>query len=440
MKHYVDLLHRERPKFQIASNWLYSTMVPERPDLPVDYLSGDYLGNASISTARVEARYLAATGKPWDLMAWGFGGGGEAYHHKSAVQLQQEASVVLAQGGGFQIYYQPTRAGKLDDRHIEVMAKVAEFCRARQALSHKTESVPQAGLLFSKNTLYGTTGRLFGGWGAALNPARGMLDALVECHYSVDVIPDWKLAEVAAGYPLIVVPDWSGIGLEVKAALADYTRRGGKLLLAGAENTALFTTELGVKFLGEPSRQSAYVAGAEVFANVTGVWQDVEPAGARPIEMRYPTYDSTRDGRCAATVNHLGEGEIAAIYGPAGTLFAAAHAPAMREFIGRVVARLFTPSVTLEGPPTIELSLRRKEGRLLVHLGNCTAMQVAGDYAVQDFIPSVGPLELAIRLPSAPRRVTLEPDGTVLAGSWSGGTWTGRIERLGIHGIVSIEV
>jgi hypothetical protein len=356
------------------------------------------------------------------------------------VQIQQEASVVLAQGGGFQIYYQPTRAGKLDDRHIEVMAKVAEFCRARQALSHKTESVPQAGLLFSRSTLYSTAGRLFGGWGAALNPARGLLDALVECHYSVDVIPDWKLAEVAARYPLIVVPDWSAIGLDVKAALAGYARRGGRLLLAGVENAALFATELGVKFVGEPSRQSAYVAGAEVFANVGGVWQDVEPAGARAIEMRYPTYDSTRDDRCAGTVNRLGEGEIAAMYGPVGTVFAAAHAPALREFVGRVVARLFTPAVTLDGPPTIELSLRRNGGRLLVHLGNCTAMQVAGDYAALDFIPSVGPLELAIRLPSTPKRVTLEPDGTALAGSWSNGAWSGRIERLGIHGIVAIEV
>jgi len=44
-------------------------MVPEEPELPVDFLSGDYLGNASISTARLEARYLSQTGRPWDLMA-----------------------------------------------------------------------------------------------------------------------------------------------------------------------------------------------------------------------------------------------------------------------------------------------------------------------------------------------------------------------------------
>ena len=104
LKHYLDDLHAFRPGLQIASNWLYSTFVPERPELPVDFISGDYLGNASISTARLEARYMAATGKPWDLMAWGFfnnaGSNMPGRIHKPAAQIQQEAAVVLAQGRG----------------------------------------------------------------------------------------------------------------------------------------------------------------------------------------------------------------------------------------------------------------------------------------------------------------------------------------------------
>jgi hypothetical protein len=121
---YLEALHAKRPSLQVASNWLYSTFVPERPDLPVDFLSGDYLGNASISTARLEARYLAATGKPWDLMAWGFQSG-KGFVHKPSVQLMQEAAVVLAQGGGFQAYYQPSRAGYLDGSLVEVMGRGA---------------------------------------------------------------------------------------------------------------------------------------------------------------------------------------------------------------------------------------------------------------------------------------------------------------------------
>jgi len=442
VKHYADVLHGFRPSFQVTSNWLYSSFVPEKPELPVDFLSGDYLGNASISTARLDARYLAMTGKPWDLMAWGFHDGRQSPigpSHKPAVQLQQEAAVVLAQGGGFQVYYQPTRAGWLDDRHVEVMGKVAAFCRARQTLSHATLPVPQIGLLFSKRSLYNTANKLFGGWGAAANPARGLLDALVENHYSVDVIPDWKLDEVARQYPLIVLPDWTDIGAEVKNMLSTYVKGGGKLLITGAENAALFAGELGVKLVGAPRRQQAYLPGEEVFGNARGVWQDVEPAGARVVEQRYPAYDARRDGVCAATVSKVGAGEIAAVYGPLGTVFAQLHAPATRQFIGRLVARVFRPAVKVDGPPTIEVALRKKDGKTLLHLANATAMQVATDYAALDFVPAVGPLKVRMQLPRNPTRVTLEPEGRAWAGEWRNGIWSGTVDRLHIHGIVAFE-
>jgi hypothetical protein len=388
----------------------------------VDYLSGDYLGNASISTARLDARYLSGVGKPWDLMAWGFqrGSRGVGFSHKSSAQLQQEASVVLAQGGGFQIYYQPTRAGKIDDRYISVMAKVVRFCRDRQAFSHKTEAVPQIGVLFSKHSLYTTRDKLFGGWGGGVDPARGLIDALLECHYSVDVIPEWRLEEVASRFPAIAVPDWPDIGLHFKPALTRYVRSGGSLLLVGAENATLFSGELPVRFLDRASEQPAFVPGAEVFGNMTGVWQDIEPVGAQAIGQRFPTFDSTRDGKCAATLSPLGSGKIAAIYGPFGKIFAATHAAPTRQFLRNVVQRFFTPLVRLSAPPSIEVALRKKENRFILHLINCSAMQVAADYAVNDFVPPVGPLEIRARLASRPSRVTLEPGGRILNGTEPG--------------------
>jgi hypothetical protein len=436
VKHYADTLHQFRPSFQIASNWLYTTFVPERPELPVDFLSGDYLGNASISTARLESRYMASTGKPWDLMAWGFQNGEPlGVVHKPAVQLEQEASVVLAQGGGFGVYYQPTRAGKLDDRLIDTMAQVSAFCRARQALSHKSESVPQIGLVFSKNSLY-RGARVFGGWGAMLNPARGLLDALVECHYSVDVIPDWKLAEVASQYPLLALPDWSDIGGDVKEQLAAYVSKGGNLLLVGAANARLFEKELGVRLAGEAAAQPAFITGDGIFGNVKGLWQDVEPAAAEPLESRYPTFDSSRDVKCAATLTKLGSGRIAAIYGPVGTVFALSHAAPVRRFIERVTTRVFTPMAQVDAPSTVEMALRRKNGKLLLHLGNCTAIQVATDHATVDSVPSVGPIGISVRTPK-PSRVTLEPEGRTIAGSWNNGIWRGSVDKLDVQAIVA---
>ncbi len=439
VRHYVDALHSSRPKFQIASNWLYSTFVPERPDLPVDFLSGDFLGNAAISTARLEARYLAATGKPWDLMAWGFQNSSGRFNHKPAVMLMQEASVVLGQGGGFQVYYVPSRAGNLEKSFVDVLEKVATFCRARQSLCHKSEPVPQIGVLFSKHSLYTGSNKMFGGWGAAINPIRGIIDALVESHYSVDVIPDWRLPETAGLWPLIIVPDWPDIGVSARDTLVKYAHRGGKLLVIGAESTELFASELGALLIGDPVQETAYVQGRELLGTLSGSWRKVLAETSQPIEYRFEDHDTSRGIQCAATLSKCGAGAIAAIYGPVGKMLAVHHSAAVREFLDRVVRRLFSPAVQIEGPPVIEACLRRKGPVLFVSLSNFAMMQVGGEYAINDFVPPIGPLRLSVLLPAMPRRVTLEPGRRELKGVWEKGCWQGELDKLDIHAIIAFE-
>lgn len=439
VRHYIDELHRTNPKFQIASNWLYSTFVPEEPTLPVDFLSGDYLGNASISTARLEARYLAQTGRPWDLMAWGFQqaqSNAIGHVHKPAVQLQQESSVVLAQSGGFQIYYVPTRAGFFDDAHVETMAAAARFCRARQQVSQKTDTIPQIGVVFSKHSLYRTANKLFGGWGKASDPARGCLDALLECNWSIDILPDWKLARIAAQYPLIVLPDWSDPGQATAHTLIAYAKAGGKLVVCGAKNAALFAPEAGVTLLGEPKDQPAFLKGA-VLANATGLWQDLQPGAAKVLAHRYPELDTRAEGRPAATAGPYGQGEIILVPGPLGANYAATHAAPLRAFLGSLIAPRFHPKVEVQAPPTVEVVLRRKGDQILVHLLNATNMQVAGDFATTDFVPPVGPIRLVFGK-DKPKSVTVIPDGTVLTPRLAGGSWTVEIPQLHIHSVAAV--
>lgn len=415
VKRYVDALHQSHPKFQVASNWLYSTFVPERPDLPVDFISGDYLGNASISTARTEARYMSRVGKPWDLMAWGFQQGGV---HKPAVQLMQEASVVLGQGGGFQIYYQPSRAGRFEPSMIETMARVGAFCREREAVSHRTEPVPQIGVVFSGESLYRTANRCFGGWGRALDPVRGMVDALCACGYSVDILPDWRLDELLPQYKFVVLPDWPATG---PAAIESLRRFKGRLLVAGAENAGAFGLE------GKPRDQAAFCGGSEVLAHLQGRWLDfaTEPEGV--VEWRYPALDLTRDRLPLA----IERDNMLLAPGPLGGIYARSHAPAVRDLVRRLVRPRFHPLVELDAPPEVELALRQKDGRLLVHLLNTTAMQVAGEYAAVDHIPAAGPVTLKFSGPV--RDVELIPRGRGLKVRGS----TVTVAEVGVHAVVA---
>lgn|GEM_PF-3201469 len=73
--------------------------------------------------------------------------------------------------------------------------------------------------------------------------------------------------------------------------------------------------------MGDAREQPAFLPGQEVFANVSGVWQNVESAGAEAVAPRFPTYDSTREGRMAATLQPIGRGKILGVYGPLGTSF-----------------------------------------------------------------------------------------------------------------------
>jgi len=361
-----------------------------KTDLPVDYVSGDIYDSAVLAAmARGYGRYFAAVGKPWDLMLWGWQRpqpGIIGPIHKPAVQIKQESTPILSQGGGFQIYYGPSRAGKIDDRVVGTIAEVAEFCRARQAVCHKTETVPQIGLLFSKNTLYTKTNQMFGGWARATDPLSGLLDALVESHYSVDSSPtgNWRRCRVLSAHR--------------SAGLVQHRKRGeghaGGVREGGRPSAAGRGRERGPLPGGVGSAPGGRSVAADRLRdrhgsarNAAGVWQDVEPAGAQVLEERYPVQDATRDGKCAATLNTLGSGSIAAIYGSTGKPTPSRTVWGCASSSRASVARMFKPMVEVQGPPTIEVALRRKDGRLLVHLSNCTGMQVAPDFATIDYVP-----------------------------------------------------
>ncbi|MBQ2765692.1 MAG: alpha-L-fucosidase, partial [Clostridia bacterium] len=144
---YVDAIHKHAPKFKITSNWLYTSTTPDKPEIGVDFLSGDLNDQDSVHDVRFASRCTALRGKPWDLMAWGF----EWSHHtdKSAVQLMQEAAGTLVLGGGFQVYITQNRDGSARRANIDRIAKVAEFVRKREMLFGK-EPIAQAGILFSE--------------------------------------------------------------------------------------------------------------------------------------------------------------------------------------------------------------------------------------------------------------------------------------------------
>lgn len=439
LTHWAEELHKRNPGVQVTSNWMYTTLAPKPIVAPLDYLSGDYSPGDSVDTARLDARFLASAGMPWDLMAWGFDKGGEqGWSWKTAIHLMQEASVVLMQGGGFQIYYQPTRAGYVPQPIIDITGQVADFCRARQAVSHKSTSVPQAALLLSYESFKERSNRVFSG--GDYDGLKGALFALTEMQYSVDVLAEHQLLPRLSEYPLVALPDTFKLTDEFKNALLDYVRNGGSLLLMSSESAQLFQDQLGVQFEGDSQPISAELGTKSGVVNATGKWQKVKPGQAQIVGTRYETRDVRRAGEPAATVADFGKGKIGAIYGPFCDAYFQTHHPWLREFLQPVVEKLFPkPAVKIEAPSTVEIALRKtKDGRLALHLLNRANMPL-GAYRAIDCVPDSGPVRVTLAVPQAPKKVEWIPEGGKIEWNYKDGQLTFEIPNIRIHGVAAIE-
>ncbi len=442
VSHWVDAVHAACPKMQLASNWLYTTFVPKPVTVKVDYLSGDYDPLNSVDRGRVEARYLASTGSPWDLLAWGFvlGHAGMGHNCKPAVHLQQEAGVVLMQGGGFSIYYQPTRSGHVADFVTETAGQVGDFCRQRQEVSFRSTSIPQVALLMSTAAIEDRSDAVGSTWGT-FEEMNGVLHALLELHYSVDIVAEHQIRGKLDRYPLIVVPDFDRFAQGMKEELLSYAEKGGRLLLTGEKCARLFEPALGVKFEGQPQEKAAHLAVSDGMVSINGVWQKVSLTTAESVGLRYPVYNDKIGGEIAATVNNHGRGRVGAIYGPVGPKFLHQHHPYLREFIGQVAAKVWPqPDLTVDGPPCLDVSLRQTaQGQIAVHLLNRANVPTSAEHSLIDYVPPVGPVTVSLRLPARPRAVQWVPGGKELVWSWAEGTVKVTVPTVGVHGVVVIQ-
>lgn len=398
LAHYVTEVKRAHPDFQICSNWAFSDHMPEPVSAPVDFLSGDFMSTDSVNSARLAGRCLARQGKPWDLMAWSFArpekgqsGKPAPQRQKTAVQLKREAAVVLALGGGFQAYFKQQRDGSIHPEQMPVMAEVARFCRERQAVCHRAESVPQVALLYSTAAISRISPNVYSPRGK-LGDLNGVLQALLESQYAVDVVSEHHLeGRLLSSYPLVVIPDWEYLEPEFKASLKSYVQLGGALLLVGPKAAALFAEETGAPEKGK-----------------------------------------------AMSVTKLGSGRIAAIPEPLGLEYSKAPSAAKRDLLAGVVRELFPmPRVVVEGSHSVDVSVMRKDGNLLVNLVN-----TSGPHRTEpiiDSIPPVGPLKVTIRNVGMPGKVTLQPSGRELAYDYHTGAIEIELPRLEIHDIIVVE-
>lgn len=445
LRNYVDVLHAYAPGFQVASNWAYSSFMPEAVTSNVDFLSGD---SAPITKSypRFEARVLAHQGKPWDLMTWSFGGGfalegTPVVGLKSTPQLEQEAATIISLGGGYQSVSNQRLDGAIIDWQLEVMENVAEFCRDRQELSHQAELVPQIALIHTGEASYTGPGPLFLSIGL-VDHLLGTLEALVGAQNVVDIrMPHQLDAAGLAAYPLVIVPEWATLPTAFRDQLTAYAENGGSLLVIGPQAIINFEEQLDVLLEGpfEPE--------AIKFLEHDG-WLDGRKAAyqkptlgprAVPFGLMYDGFDTNTTPEPAAAITELGKGKIAGIFMSMGKYYRDTQTSIPRKFLQRVIRELFpTPAVEVTGSSFIEVVLAKKAGKTVVHLINTAGHADNARVYIFDEVPPVGPLRVVVRQDEAPRRVSLEPAGTDLEFSYEDGAVTVTVPRVDVHAMVVV--
>ncbi len=444
LRHYVNEMKRTHPDFEVASNWAFSDHMPEPVSADVAFLSGDFSPQDSVNSARFSARYLQSQGRPWDLMSWAFSGpqGEPARSLKSIPQLCQEAAIVLAQGGGYQAYFKQKRDGSIYAWQMRLMERVARFCRERQSWCHRAEAVPQVALVYSRAAHYRSSPRLFAPWGSeGVQDLKGVLQALLERQYSVEIVSEHHLAGRMHRWPLIVLPNWDYLEPAFRDELVAYARTGGRLLVVGPRAGRLFADEAGVRLDGEPAVERRFLAYNDWHAGLHTPVQRVTPAeGARVWGWLHEQDDPTSPRLPATTFRRLDQGWIAVVWFAFGDRYLKARTPTARDLLWSLAGRLYPePLVTVTGSRHVDVSLMRKGEYLLVNLVNTAGPHAHLQVDVFDDIPPVGPLQVIVRLPRKPRAVTLEPGNRIQRFGYREGLLHLTLPPVPIHDILAIR-
>ncbi len=452
VRHYVQTIQREFPDFQITSNWIYSSQMPEAMAFQPDFLSGDYATSNSVESARWEGRLLEARGCPWDLMAWG--------HHaipcswttrnrntKELAQYCQEAAVVVAMGGGFEcfnILY--GHGGTVQRWAIPIWRGMAAFCRQRQEC-FQARIRPELGIVFpavrndsEKESLY------VGNPGAAA--MRPWMQLLQDSQLSTKAIFEHELADKGAldRYQVIVLPNAATLPEAAIEGLKRFVENGGRLLV-DAESVALLPSELtGLEAnTAAPESRLLFVEGSGALAAAEVPFCEMTPLadgnGATPTGWAHDDNFFEAKRFPMAWQKDCGRGRVGVVAFSMQHFYAGNKCTAIRRFVKEQLDALgYRPLVTVTGSAFAEVTVTEKAGRLYVNLVNFAGSHNVEAVRGYDEVPAIGPLTVTIAAGQPVSAMRLVPDGTQLPFTRNpDGSTTAVLPRLEIHAAIVVE-
>ncbi|MBD3419223.1 MAG: hypothetical protein GF398_03795 [Chitinivibrionales bacterium] len=454
---YCDAVHNHKSGILVCSNWLQTFRNPGEPRVPTDWISGDNTWVFGLDDSRCEARFISTRGKHWDIMLWAFykmyamTDMKSPWVAKPPQMLQQEAAVVTALGGSIQIYENSfgVRDGRLIPWHVEDIKKTIQFVKKRQKFCQHTETIPQIVVLHSEHHARAHMGHNLM-WGVDLTSVRGATLALLENHYGVDLMDEWALRQHLANYPAVIAPEQTDMTDVMVAQLKTYVKQGGVLMISGAGAYDRF----GGAFLGATKGSLEndtryYVPAAKgcvpVYSAETRLCKQRKDAQGYGFLGTSPRVDERLTKYPAAIVNRVEAGAVVYIPYDIFKFFDRSHYILVRKFIGELTASVLGKlPITVSGPSCIDVVLRKRGRRRIIHLINrASGMANRPNDGAVDEIPCVGPAEIEMQLEQKPENVELVFENGSIAWKFikkgNGGILKATVSSIHIHTAVVVE-
>lgn len=373
LKNYVDEIHAFAPDFEIISNWAYSSYMPEKPEIDVDFLSGDYYSVENSTGIRYEGRCMAAQGKPWDIMTWGFQQPDRAY--KSEQQLCQEAAATLMLGGGIEIYNPQNPDGSMRILNLTTLKNLGKFVRARK-FNFGKPLCSQIGVFYSAETRY-KKGTCYN-QGNTTKALQGTLAALLDNGFTADVVLEYQIDGISK-YEAVVIPEWDLMSDEIKNKFIKYAENGGNLVVIGAELTTQFTG-------------AEQTEDLRIIMDKTGSPMQIGKTAAlkNGIKNMYSRFDLRFETDNAAyKTEETGNGSVTYIPFDLGSLYASGSHYIIRNFLEEVMGSLLDKKVEVD-KNNVDISLIKDDDGIILNLLNQNKNNFGmGTVSVYDNVPEL---------------------------------------------------
>lgn len=448
---------------------LYSAgnVSPRREFLaPFDWRSGDFFspGFFHLHDMARMMRWYGTLGVPYDAYICDTSFTHVRRHVRSRTKtldrMLQEAATVAANGGAVGYWTYPTGDGALVPSRMEKAKQVRRFLKEREAWFLHSSTVPWTAIVVTD-----PAAPTFGG-----ESVEGAHKALAALHRSPQLMDE---SGVSAQMPfaLAVLPEQSVVDEEIANRLVAWVQGGGRLLTSGTTlNSPILQIALGVTSVQRGAVQDGHVRlrTSDEPTGIDSAWDKLElAAGTEELYPLYLSWDQFNPKAAQLANNWPMHGQVdeinpepagfaAAVWRPVGhgvtvhigtDIFARYRTlgdPQILRWLREIVDFLEPqPLLKTNAPSWVDVTLRRQEGVLLVHLVNQNpgrdVAKLGTDDLWVDEIPEVGPFALELQLPQPPRSVTWEPGGMDLACTYAAGTLRLDAPRFTIHGCVAIR-